>query len=182
VDDFLFLSIGTGFGAGLVVRGELHRGHHGAAGEVDYALVGLGEEVDPSAVGVAALTEKLVAEGALETRLAPPYEARVIFAAARSGDPLAQAVVAEVARRIAMHIAPVSAVADVGLVVLGGGLGVNGDLLLEPVRALLAGWLPYPPQVEVSSLGDAAVLTGALAVGRRAALDNVFENRASVPA
>jgi hypothetical protein len=31
--------------------------------------------------------------------------------------------------------------------------------------------------VEVSSLGDAAVLTGALAIGLRAALDNVFANR-----
>jgi predicted NBD/HSP70 family sugar kinase len=64
----------------------------------------------------------------------------------------------------------------VGLVVLGGGIGANADLLLEPVRALLAEWLPYPPRVEVSSLGEAAVLTGALALGRRAALHNVFVN------
>ena len=66
---------------------------------------------------------------------------------------------------------------DVALVVLGGGIGANGDLLLTPVRALLAKWLPYPPRVEVSSLGDAAVLTGAVAVGLRAALDNVFVSR-----
>ena len=72
---------------------------------------------------------------------------------------------------------PLAAVADVALVVLGGGLGANGDLLLEPVRGRLAEWLPYPPRVEVSTLGEAAVLTGALAVGRRAALDNVFVNR-----
>jgi hypothetical protein len=39
--------------------------------------------------------------------------------------------------------------------------------------------LPYPPQVEVSTLGDAAVLSGALAVGRRAALDNVFTRRSN---
>ena len=61
---------------------------------------------------------------------------------------------------------------------LGGGLGANGDLLLEPVRSRLAGWLPYPPNVVVSSLGDAAVLSGALAVGLRSALDNVFERAA----
>ena len=40
VDDFAFLSIGTGMGAGLVLDGELHRGRHGAAGEVDCALAG----------------------------------------------------------------------------------------------------------------------------------------------
>jgi len=48
---------------------------------------------------------------------------------------------------------------------------------LEPIRRLLADWLPSPPRVEASNLGDAAVLTGALAVGCRAALDNVFLNR-----
>jgi hypothetical protein len=49
--------------------------------------------------------------------------------------------------------------------------------LLEPIRARLAEWLPYPPRVEVSSLGDGAVLTGALAVGLRSAVDSVFANR-----
>jgi len=96
------------------------------------------------------------------------------FAAARQNDERARAIVAELARRIALHISAIAAVADVGLVVLGGGIGSNGDLLLEPVRKHLADWLPYPPQVEVSSLGEAAVLTGALAVGLRSALDNVF--------
>ena len=110
------------------------------------------------------------------TSLTPPYDARSVFAAARRGDAVARAVVEEEARRIALHIAPVAAVADVGLVVLGGGIGANADLLLQPVRGLLAEWLPYPPRVEVSSLGEAAVLSGAVALGRRAALDNVFVN------
>jgi predicted NBD/HSP70 family sugar kinase/DNA-binding CsgD family transcriptional regulator len=177
VDDFAFLSIGTGMGMGLVLGGELHRGNHGAAGEVDWALAGSSEDVDPSAEGVAALAAQLASDGPTGTSLTAPYDAREIFAAARSGDALAQSVVDEVARRIAAHIAPIAAVADPALVVLGGGLGTNGDLLLEPVRALLARWMPYPPSVEISSLGEAAVLMGALAVGLRSALDNVFLNR-----
>ena len=177
VDDFLFLSIGTGMGAGLVLRGELHRGHNGAAGEVDYALVGLAQDVDPCAGAVSAYAAKLVAERGTETALRAPYDARDIFAAARAEDELAREVVDEVARRIALHIVPVAAVTDVSLVVLGGGLGANGDLLLEPVRARLEGWIPYPPRVEVSALGEAAVLTGALAFGLRRALDDVVEHR-----
>jgi predicted NBD/HSP70 family sugar kinase len=183
VDDFAFLSIGTGMGLGLVLRGSLHRGHHGAAGEVDYALVGLGVDVDPSGASLPELTARMVAEGQAATSLRPPFEGRAIFSAARNGDALAQKVVEEVARRIALHVAAVSAVSDIALAVLGGGLGVNGDLLLDPVRERLAGWLPYPPRVEVSSLGEAAVLTGALAVGLRSALENVFVRRAGgVPA
>jgi predicted NBD/HSP70 family sugar kinase len=177
VDDFVFLSIGTGFGAGLVLGGELHRGHHGFAGEMDYALAGSEDDVDPSAVGVAGIAARLAARDGAKTAVTPPYDARSIFAAARSGDSLAHDVVAEVARRVAAHVAPIAAVADVALVVLGGGLGTNGDLLLDPIRSRLSEWLPYPPRVEVSSLGDAAVLTGAVAVGLRAALDNVFVNR-----
>ncbi len=64
---------------------------------------------------------------------------------------------------------------DVGLVVLGGGIGANADLVT--IRGLLAGWLPSPPRVEASSLGDGAVLAGAVAVGLRAARENVFVNR-----
>jgi len=177
VDDFAFLSVGTGLGSGLMLRGDLHRGHHGAAGEVDYALIGLGQVVDPSAGAVSELAAEHQSPA-----LAPPFDARTIFAAARGGDGTARAVVDEVARRIALHVSAIAAVADVELVVLGGGLGANGDLLLAPVRTLLADWLPYPPRVEVSSLGEAAVLTGALAVGRQAALDNVFTNRGRRPA
>ena len=177
VDDFVFLSIGTGMGAGLVLNGELHRGHHGAAGEVDFALVGLGQDVDPCAGAISAYAARLVAERGADTMLQHPFDARAIFAAARSGDALAQDIVDEVARRIALHVVPIAAVTDVSLAVLGGGLGANGDLLLRPVRELLGSWIPYPPQVDVSSLGEAAVLTGALAIGLRTALDNVFVER-----
>ena len=180
VDDFLFLSIGTGMGAGLVLRGELHRGHNGAAGEVDYALVGLAQDVDPCAGAVAAYAAQVVAHRQAKTTLRAPYDTREIFSAARAQDPIAREVVDEVARRIALHIVPVAAVTDVSLVVLGGGLGANGDLLLEPVRARLSEWIPYPPRVEVSSLGEAAVLTGALAFGLRSALDEVVERRSPI--
>jgi predicted NBD/HSP70 family sugar kinase len=168
VDDFVFLSVGTGMGAGVVLGGELHRGRHGAAGEIDFALAGLGLEVDPSAPQVEALAEGLA-------------DARAVFEAARGGDDTARTVVEEVARRIALHIAAVAAVADVSLVVLGGGIGTNGDLLLRPVGRLLDEWLPYPPRVEVSTLGEAAILTGALAVGLAAARDNVFTHARSEP-
>src|SRR5262245_22013426 len=172
VDDFVFLSVGTGMGAGIVLRGELHTGRHGFAGEIDFALDALEENVDPSAPQVAEIAAG-IAEGHDTTNLRPPFDARSVFEAARQGDEAAQAVVAEVARRIALHLAPVAAVVDVELVVLGGGIGSNGDLLLDPVRRVLASWLPFPPQVEVSTVGEAAVLTGALSVGVRAALGNV---------
>jgi predicted NBD/HSP70 family sugar kinase len=181
VDDFVFLSVGTGLGAGLVLHGELHRGRHGAAGEVDFVTAGLGVDIDPCATAVSALAAQLASQPGAITTLTAPYDVRDIFAAARAGDAVAGAIVDEEARRIALHIVPLAAVTDVALVVLGGGLGANGDLLLAPVRALLEDWVPYPPHVEVSSLGEAAVLTGALSVGVGRALDSVFVNRVRAP-
>src|SRR5207248_1525809 len=132
--------------------------------------------------GVAALAAELSWGGGVDGSM-PPYDARDIFTAARRDDRLARSIVDLIARRIAAHIAPIAAVADPELVVLGGGLGMNGDLLLEPVRALLREWLPYPPRVEISSLGESAVLMGAVATGLQAALHNVFVNRPrAVPA
>jgi predicted NBD/HSP70 family sugar kinase len=169
VDDFVFLSVGTGMGAGLVLGGELHRGRNGAAGEIDFVFTGLDENVDPSGPQVLELAAGFA-------------DARAVFGAAREGDARARAVVAEVARRIALHVATIASVADVELVVLGGGIGANGDLLLDPVGGLLREWLPFPPRVEVSTLGEAAVLTGALAIGLQTALENVFAKRAPLAA
>lgn len=173
-DDFVFLSVGTGLGAGLVLGGDLQRGHHGAAGELDYVRVGLEQDLDPCAAALRAVAEQMAS--GKRTTVAAPFEARAVFAAARDGDGIARAVVNEEARRVALHIVPLAAVTDIGLVVLGGGIGANAELL-EPVRSLLAEWLPYPPRVETSSLGDGAVLTGALSVGVRAAVAAVFESR-----
>src|SRR2546423_12059029 len=88
VDDFAFLSIGTGTGMGLVLSGELHRGNHGAAGEVDWALAGMDTDVDPSAEGAAKLAAELSWNG--DGTTASPYDARDIFTAARRGDDLAR--------------------------------------------------------------------------------------------
>jgi predicted NBD/HSP70 family sugar kinase len=169
VDDFVFLSVGTGMGAGLVLGGELHRGRHGAAGEIDFVFAGLDQNVDPSGPQVLELASGFT-------------DARAVFGAAREGNEQAGGVVAEIARRIALHVATIASVADVELAVLGGGIGANGDLLLDPVGGLLAEWLPFPPRVEVSTLGEAAVLTGALAIGLQAALENVFARRGPLAA
>jgi predicted NBD/HSP70 family sugar kinase len=170
VDDFAFLSVGTGLGAAVVLGGKLHRGRNGAAGEVDAVRSGRLDEIDPCA-------DALSAYAATETTVPEPYDLPAVFAAARTGDAQASKVVAEAARRIALHVLPLAVTLDLPLVILGGGIGANGDLLLEPIRRRLSEWLPFPPPVTTSSLGDAAVLTGALATGCAAALEDIFKQR-----
>jgi predicted NBD/HSP70 family sugar kinase len=175
VADFAFLLVGAGLGAAVVLDWKLYRGHNGAAGELDAVRGGRLDDVDPCAAAIS----KFAADAAAgkDTVLEPPYEAREVFAAAREGDVVAIAVVAETARRIALHVLPLAATLDLPLVVLGGGVGANAELL-DPVRHHLEEWLPFPaPRVEVSALGEAAVLEGALAAGVDAALERVFARR-----
>lgn len=178
VDDFAFLLVGAGLGAAVVLGGKLYRGQNGAAGELDVVRSGRPDDVDPCAAAISQRAEELAA--GRKTVLEPPFEMRELFAAAREGDAVAAEVVAETAHRIALHVLPLAATLDLPLVVLGGSVGANSELL-EPVRRRLAEWLPSPaPRVEVSPLGEAAVLQGAVAAGLDAALESLFERRARV--
>jgi predicted NBD/HSP70 family sugar kinase len=78
------------------------------------------------------------------------------------------------ATRLALAIAMVTPVLDPELVVLGGGIGRNGDLLMEPIEQELRQLLPFRPRVVVSALGEDAVLRGAVAIALAVARDRVF--------
>ncbi len=105
--------------------------------------------------------------------------AKDVFDAARAGDPQAQEAVAREGERLALVVAAVTAVLDPDLVVLGGGVGHSADLLLDPVRDALARMTPLRPEVAPSTLGDDAVLLGAIASALRAAQAAVFERHAT---
>jgi predicted NBD/HSP70 family sugar kinase len=101
-----------------------------------------------------------------------------VFSRARRGDPVARRAVDDEARRIALAIAAIVPVMDPELVILGGGIGQNGDLLIEPIERELPSLSPFRPRIEVSVLGEDAVLHGAIAVGLAAARDVVFSRSA----
>lgn len=110
----------------------------------------------------------------------PPLSAKKVFAAARRGDRVAARVVGIEAERIALAAAAVVAVTDPELVVLGGGIGANGDLLLDPIERELKALTPLRPRLEISSLGDQATLHGAVYVALQAAQEQLF-SRSSRP-
>ena len=85
-------------------------------------------------------------------------------------------VVAEEARRIALVYDPIAAVVDAGSWCSAAAWAQTATCSSPRLRR--AGRrLPAPPRVEVSALGESAVLDGALAIGRDEALDRVFEQR-----
>jgi predicted NBD/HSP70 family sugar kinase len=178
VRNFGFLSIGTGVGMGLVLDGKLYRGATGAAGEVGYLPVGA-DPYDRQVRRRGAFEESVngaaVVRGAAAAGLASSRSAKQVFALARRGDPVAARVVEAEAARIALGIAVVTAVVDLELVILGGGVGGNADLLLAPVERELRALSPLRPRLATSALGEDAVLQGAVATALAVARERLFD-------
>ena len=68
---------------------------------------------------------------------------------------------------------------SVELVILGGGVGRQADVLLAEIQAVVARIVPFAPRIEVSSLGETAVLLGGIAMGTSLAQDAVFAQRSN---
>jgi predicted NBD/HSP70 family sugar kinase len=178
VRNFGFLSVGTGVGMGLVLDGKLYRGASGAAGEVGYLPVGA-DPYDPQVRRRGAFEEAVngsaVVRGAGQAGLSGSLSAKQVFAMARKGDPQAGRVVEDEARRLALGLAVVIAVVDLELVILGGGVGGNADLLLPPIERELRALSPLRPRLAVSALGEDAVLQGAVATALAVAQSQLFD-------
>jgi predicted NBD/HSP70 family sugar kinase len=179
VDNFVYLHAGTGVGMGLVLNGSLFRGSTGAAGEVGYLPLAAADPHDPTTMRRGALEEAVGAGGtrALATSIGmkPPLTPSRIFEAARRGQEQATRVVEVIAERLALAIAAIVPVIDPELVILGGSIASNGDLLLEPVERELASLSPFRTRVEVSALGGEAEVTGALAMALEEAQERLFD-------
>ena len=181
VEDFVVLHIGTGVGVGLVLGGQLYRGSSGAAGEVGYLPLFGTNPSDPEIRRHGALDAVAGASGvvadAQRRGMPSPLTAKKVFGSARRGDRRAKGTVADEARWIALAIAAVVSVVDPELVILGGGIGANGDLLLEPIERELATISPFRPRIEVSGLREDATLNGAVWMALQAAQDRLFDRR-----
>ena len=136
-DDLVYLSIGTGLAAGLVLEGRLRRGAHGAAGEVGHV------PVDPAgpwcSCGQRGCLETIASGSALAAAWpsADQPPAVALFAAAAAGDPRAIAVRDRFTEGVAAAIRVLSLGVDPEVVVLGGGVAQLGEQLRGAVADLL---------------------------------------------
>lgn len=168
VDSFAFVSVGTGTGMGLVIDGQIHRGAHGAAGEIAFLPMNDGRElpVRPRRRGAfeTAASAAAVVRAARSAGVRGNPSARRIFRQASAGDVTAQKVVKDEATLIARALCAIIAVVDPPLIVLGGGIG-RAPGFADAVASALAVLAPVVPEIRVSALGDDAVVEGCLAAG-----------------
>jgi len=136
--DLAYISIGTGFAAGLVLDGHLRRGAHGAAGEIGHI------PVDPEgplcACGLRGCLETVASGSALAAAWPGTDDvpaAVAVFEAAGAGDEQAIAVRDRFAAAVAAGVRLLCLTVDVETVVIGGGVTQVG----EPLRHAVAGAL-----------------------------------------
>ena len=172
VRDFVFLAVGTGIAAGIVVDGKLLRGTDFTAGEVGYMHVP-GTPEHPARHGEPGSLESIIGgEGIRQQWLrcgesvgqSRPHDvtATEIFDRARDGDALAATVLNRSARVLAYAVYNISLVLNCQLFVLGGSVGMSAPWLEATRRALLQYSAPAHPKLVISNLGKDAQLVGAI--------------------
>lgn len=181
-DNVAVVKIGTGIGAGIISNGRIHRGAHGAAGDVGHIQI----VDDPSVIcrcGNVGCLEALAGGGALardgeaaamsgrsdRLRLALDQHGRVtaedVARAASFGDPIAVALLNDAGHRVGLMLASVVNFFNPSLIVIGGGVAQSGDQLLAAIReTVYRRSLPLATRdllVKRSSLGALAGVIGA---------------------
>jgi glucokinase len=174
VRDLVFISIGTGIGAGIVIDRTLHRGSTDASGEIGFMVPDpsfLGHSYnDFGALETLASGPGMVARGRqmLEQRgllgLADGLDEEGIFSRAQAGHDWAQQIVSETVDYLALAVANLSAVLNPELVILRGGFARSADMLIQAILARIEGVIPYTPRLVASFLGPRAAAMGAVSL------------------
>lgn len=145
--NLVYVSMGTGVAAGVILEGKLLRGRNGLAGEVGHWIV------DPNGplcnCGARGCLETLVsatavirqARTAVEAGASPmlaaatPLTAKAVYDAAAAGDPAASMIVTRVGAELGRALRNVIMAYDAEAIVLGGGPTRAGARYLAPILA-----------------------------------------------
>jgi predicted NBD/HSP70 family sugar kinase len=171
-----FIALGTGIGLGLSVNGRLVRGENGAAGEIGYFPIG-GDPFRAEVRDAGCLEYEAGAAGILrryrEAGGEPVENVRAIFDRMEGGEEIANKIIDDTARLMALATAMVIAMADPKLIVLGGSIGARPDFA-KRVSDELARIGLRAVEIRPSALGNRAGVVGALAVALNRLHEDLF--------
>ena len=180
---FMFITLGTGVGSGLILNGKVFRGFNGAASEAGHITLVSGGE--PCTCGKRGCWETYASVTALirQTKVAMEknpeslmheiakaegkISGRTSFDAAKQGDKAAQAVVKQYAQYVADGIVSVENVLQPDIISVGGGISREGEYLLQPVCEYAAAngfnkFMPKTKSVTAQSFNDAGIIGAAM--------------------
>lgn len=155
VQDLVFLTISTGIGGGIIIGGKLFTGSAGYAGEVGHMSVDAhgpyGASTVPGAweslcsgTALARIARERITAGerssmsnALHDTNQEGLTARDIFAASRTGDALAQSIIADAIVYLGAALTSIVNLLNPEKILIGGGLSNEWDAYIAPAVALM---------------------------------------------
>ncbi|GIN73570.1 glucokinase [Bacillus sp. J14TS2] len=181
--DLICITLGTGVGGGVIVKGDIIHGANGAAGEIGHItsvprngyMCNCGKtgclETVASATGIvrtakdhlaiyegdSILKEKLQASGDLS--------AKDIFDAAKAGDALAKETVGELADHLGLALANIGSTLNPEKIVVGGGVSKAGEFLINEIKQAFVRYAFKPvaqsTEIVLAQLDNDAGIVGA---------------------
>ena len=183
----VFITLGTGVGGGIVINGKPYSGVHGIGSEIGHMIIKMdGEpctcgnkgcfERYASATAIIREAKRAVEKHPESTILArcggdaEKINAKIVIDCAKAGDETAKQVFDEYVKGLAHGIVSLFNVLDPEVIVLGGGVSMAGEYLLDAVREAVRPLvffktLPYP-SIQLAQLGADAGIIGAALLGR----------------
>lgn len=156
------VTLGTGFGGGVAIRGQLHEGASGFAGEIGHQILAIGGE--RCGCGNLGCAETFVRTQTLLEATGLP-SVHTVFTRATQGDAAAAAAVDSYITHLAVALANVHTVLCPDAFVIGGGIAAAGPQLLVPllerIRALITFDRPESVELRQAELGPIAGAIGA---------------------
>ena len=173
---FILIDIGANVSAGIVLEGKLHHGAQWSAGEIAYLRLPRILRKQPSLHEFGELETVLTSSGIVKSwndAIAKPRHASIpsakhmdasgVLNLSQSGDSLARKIILHRAGIVADVIVNLSLVLNPGLILLGGKVGSHPALLSFVAKELEQSEFAIP-KIAAASLGDFAVLWGAIAL------------------
>lgn len=136
VDNFVFITVSTGIGAGIYMHGRLITGASGNAGDVGFIMV------EPGAAGTEGYWEQIASGTAIARQaselLGRPVGTKEAFDLAAGGDAKMRELIDVTYRRLGMGCVSLINTLDPEMLVIGGGVSQIGEPLFDAIRAYVS--------------------------------------------
>lgn len=171
-DPAVYLNLGTGLAAALVIGGQVVGGCNGAAGEIGYNLRSVAD------IGLAldqrTPLEEMVSGQGLARRASGPADggerlaAADVFADGTQDGPLGE-LIARFVDELAFHLVNLAIFLNPARIAVGGGMVRSWERIRPRLQHALSSGVPFPPELVVARFPYNAPLLGAVALAVDAA-------------
>jgi predicted NBD/HSP70 family sugar kinase len=193
VKNFVFLTVGSGIGAGIFINGHLYHGADWAAGEIGYLYIP-GTEESPLAILKPGPLEDMIGAKAIERawrnlggqegrhrhRDDSQMDGGSLLDLAENGNPIADRILQQTARILADAVTNLCVVLNPSLVVLGGRIGSRPALFKATCRIIECNEF-CRPRLVVSTLAAEASVLGAVQLALITAERKILPDFESLP-